>query len=393
MKKKKNKFSFKKLGLIIAFIILVFGALVSSGVAGLSWQDLSRYLPQLKTEGIKSSLVMEKVKVVSEESVVIDVVKEVSPSVVTVGISTTATRNYIEINPFDPFGSFADPKTEEEQIEQDIGSGFIITSDGLIVTNKHVVSDTEGDYRIITSDDQTFAVTKIYRDPSNDLAIIKINAHDLKPVVMGDSDSLQVGQMAIAIGTALGEFRQTVTKGVVSGLGRGITTGSVFEGFSETLDNVIQTDAAINPGNSGGPLVNSSAQVIGVNTAIASEAENIGFAIPINIVKQAVDNFNQTGQFERAYLGVRYKMITKDLALLNDLPQGAYIVDVIEDSPAFKGGIKQGDILTELDDVKIDQENALVDIISKKKIGDRVEVELFRDGESVKTTIILQSAS
>ncbi|TSC53199.1 MAG: protease, partial [Microgenomates group bacterium LiPW_16] len=201
----------------------------------------------------------------------------------------TKTRNLgqiFEINPLDPFSIFKQvpPSAGGEKVEQDIGTGFIILADGMIVTNKHVVADTSAKYRVITKDDKTYEVVKIYRDPVNDLAILKIEATGLKPVEMGDSSKLKVGQFVIAIGTALGEFRNTVTTGVISGLGRGITAGSPFEGYVERLDNVIQTDAAINPGNSGGPLLNSAGQVIGVNIAVAASGQNIGFAIPINVI-------------------------------------------------------------------------------------------------------------
>ena len=233
-------------------------------------------------------------------------------------VKTRSLSRIFEIDPFDPFNVFRQRPGQQQKIEQDIGSGFVVSTEGLIVTNKHVVADTEAKYKVITKDDKTHEAQKIYRDPANDLAIIKINASGLTPVELGDSSKLKVGQMAIAIGTALGEFRNTVTVGVISGLGRGITAGSPFEGYVERLDNVIQTDAAINPGNSGGPLLNSGGQVIGVNTAVSSEGQNIGFALPINIVKDALTQFNKSGgKFSRPFLGVRYKMITRDLALLN----------------------------------------------------------------------------
>jgi len=207
-------------------------------------------------------------KVLNEESIVTEVAQRVSPSVVTVAIEEPQRR----ILEFNPFGGGFRSRIEGGQ-PQDIGTGFIVAADGLIITNKHVVSDTEASYKVITSDNQEYEVQKISRDPSNDLAVLKIDpsagsGKALQPVELGDSENLKVGQFAIAIGTALGEFRSTVTTGVISGLGRGITAGSSFEGFVERLDDVIQTDAAINPGNSGGPLLNSAGQVIGVNVAV-----------------------------------------------------------------------------------------------------------------------------
>lgn len=397
MKQKENVTNSKKIIIIITLVIIIIGVSISSGIFGLSWRSLSNILPKLPASKLESPLPSEKVKVVTEESVVIDVVKKVSASVVTVGISKTQATNVFEIDPFDPFGVFGIPRQQEQQqqkIEQDIGSGFIISKDGLVVTNKHVVADTEAKYRVITSDDKSYDVAKIYRDPGNDLAILQINADNLQPVELGDSSKLQVGQMAIVIGTALGEFRQTVTKGVISGLGRGITAGSPFEGYVERLDNVIQSDAAINPGNSGGPLLNSSGQVIGVNVAVASGAQSIGFAIPINVIKEAIDNFNKTGQFSRPFLGVRYKMISRDLALLNDVPEGAYIVDVVAKSPADKAGIAKGDILTKFDGLPIKDDNGgLATMISKKKVGESVSIELWRNKETKTVTVRLEESS
>src|SRR3989344_6971312 len=290
--------------------------------------------------------IKESVRVISEESVTIDVVKKVGPSVVT--IVEDAPQRMLE---FGPFTDMRDPEP------RNIGSGFIVSSDGVIITNKHVVSDKDSKYQIITSSDKKYSVESVHRDPLNDIAILKVNPASnvgsrLVPVELGDSSKLVVGQFAIAIGTALGEFKNTVTTGVVSGLGRGITAGSEFEGFVERLDNVIQTSAAINPGNSGGPLVNSSAQVIGINTAIARSGQNIGFALPINVVKDSLKNFNETGQFNRPYLGVAYKIISKDLALLNNVPQGAYVAEVISDSSAEKAGIEKGDIIIKIDGKK-----------------------------------------
>ena len=202
-----------------------------------------------------------------------------------------------------------------------MGTGFVVDAQGLIVTNKHVVADSQAQYQVITADNQSYPVQNIYRDPANDLAFLKIDAQGLTPVELGDSDNLKVGQFVVAIGTALGEFRHTVTTGVISGLGRGITAGSVFEGYVEELDNVIQTDAAINPGNSGGPLINSAGQVVGVNVAVASGAENIGFALPINTVKTALADFTRPGIF-RPFLGVNYTMISQEAAILMKFPKG-----------------------------------------------------------------------
>ncbi|OGE08853.1 hypothetical protein A3A60_00675 [Candidatus Curtissbacteria bacterium RIFCSPLOWO2_01_FULL_42_26] len=328
-------------------------------------------------------------KVVNEESVVIDVVDEVSPSVVTVSAQTPKRR----ILQFNPFGGGLTPGQQGGE-PQDIGTGFIVSEDGLIVTNKHVVSLSGATYKVITKDNKEYDVKQINKDPVNDIAILKIDASDLKAVELGDSANLKVGQFVVAIGTALGEFRNTVTTGVISGLGRGINAGSVFEGSVERLDDVIQTDAAINPGNSGGPLMNSSGQVIGINVAVAQGAQNVGFAIPINIVKTSLDNFKTTGKFPaKPFLGVQYQLITQQSALLNDVVQGAYIIDVVAGSPADNAGIKQDDIITEFDGQKLTGENgALSDIISKKKVGDVVKVKVYRNGQTLDVEATLSEA-
>lgn len=328
-------------------------------------------------------------KILMEESAVIDVAEKVSPSVVTVTIKTPS-RRVLEFNPFEGFRSRIEGGTP-----QDIGSGFIVSSDGLIITNKHVVSQENVEYKVVTKDGKEYSVEEIKKDPVNDVAIIRINASGLKPVELGDSENLKVGQFVIAIGTALGEFRHTVTTGVISGLGRGIVAGSAFEGYVERIDDVIQTDAAINPGNSGGPLLNSAGQVIGVNVAVAQGAENIGFAIPIKVVKEGLDQFNKTGQFaSKPFLGVRYQMISKQTAILNDVPQGAYVVDVVMGSPAQSAGIKIDDIITEFNGQKVDDsENGLANEIGKYKAGDRVKIKLWRNGETLEVEATLSDSS
>ena len=361
-----------------------------------AFSAVSKYVPQLSN--FKPSVVQtpEKVKVVTEESVVISAVKKVGPSVVTVveESSPQSTTPY-QLGPFSLF--FQGQQPDQTQQPVSIGSGFIISSDGLIVTSKHVVADVGAKYQVITSDDKKYDVKKIYRDPLNDIAIIKIDpaqnpGKKLIPTPLGSSSHLQVGQFVIAIGTALGQFRNTVTTGVISGLGRGITAGDQYQGYVERLDNVIQTDAAINPGNSGGPLLNSSSQVIGINTAIAQNGQNIGFAIPINVIKDSLKNFNEHGQFERPYLGVAYKMLNQQVALLNNVPEGAYIEDVVTGSPADKAGIQKGDIIIKIDNQRLTGKNQLSSAIENKKVGDSIQITFWRDQTTKAVTATLVSA-
>lgn len=379
-----------RLVVIISVILILVLLGVGSGALGLRLDRFTFSLPDKlselleKTPQVGEIKVVEngKVRVISEESVTIEVVKKVTPAVVTVGITKTQPIFAYPEFGFGPYGFFGIPRERgSRQIKQDIGSGFIVKENGVVLTNRHVVSDAQAQYRVITSANKSFDVEKIYRDPNNDLAILKINATNLPTVELGDSNSLQVGQFAIAIGTALGEFRSTVTTGVVSGLSRGITAGSPFVG-AEKLENVIQTSAAINPGNSGGPLLNSSGQVIGVNVAVAAEAENIGFALPINLVKDLLTTFDSSGGTfpKRAFLGVQYQMVTRELAILNEIPEGAYVQEVLEDGPADRAGVKRGDIITKIDGKNIrDSDGGLAKIIAERKVGETVELTIYRD--------------
>jgi len=384
----------KRLITLLAILVLLLA--VGQKTKLLKLPDFYQFLPKKEIILPPPSKTNEKQVVVFEESVITSVVEKSLPAVVTVGIKkTTVSGGFFEFDPFNPFSPFRRIPGQKKKIEQNIGSGFIVDSSGLIITNKHVVSDTDASYQILTYDKKKYDVVKIYRDPLNDLAILKINAQGLKTLSLGDSNNLKLGQLVIAIGTPLGEFTNTVTSGIISGLGRGITAGSPFEGYVEKLDNVIQTDAAINPGNSGGPLLNSRGEVIGVNTAIAQEGQNIGFAIPSNVVKSLLENFQkQGGNFERPFLGVRYQMIDRQTALLNEVVEGAYVVEVVENSPAEKAGIEVEDIIIEFDGkrVKGNKENSLANLILEKKVGQTVTLKVWRNGEIKTLTATLTQA-
>lgn len=312
--------------------------------------------------------------IVQEENAVITVAEKTSPSVVAIGVSRRV------FNPFDPYSI---PRREDATI----GTGFVVSEKGIIVTNKHVVADPSVRYTVVTKDGTRFEVKKVYRDPTIDLAIVSVDGGSFTPLPLGDSAKLKVGQTVIAIGNALGRFTNTVTTGVVSGLGRKVVAGDPFEGSFENLDNLIQTDAAINPGNSGGPLLSSAGQVIGVNVATTEGAQNIGFAIPINSVKQITEEFIKNGFVSRPFLGIRYRFISKDVAILNEIPQGAYIQEVVEGGPAEKAGVKEGDIITKINGQSINEENKVSEIISQSKIGQNLDVLVWRDGSEVKLTV------
>lgn len=323
---------------------------------------------------------------------VADVVEKTSGSVVTVAVKRQ--QRVVDPSELGFFGFFNPPTTPNsptQEVQQDIGTGFVVDAQGLIVTNRHVVSDVNVTYIVIDKNDREHEVKNIYRDPSNDLAILKIDTTDLAPLALGDSDKIRVGQSVIAIGTALGEFRETVTTGVVSGVGRGIEAGNYFGGQTEALENVIQTDAAINPGNSGGPLLDITGSVVGVNVAVSAGAENIGFALPINIVKSSLDNFNQTGQFNRPFLGIRYQMISEQAALRNEVPQGAYLVEIVTNSPAAEAGMQPGDIITEFDGQSVKGKD-LVSLINSKTVGDSVKVKYWREDQEKTVELTLKAS-
>jgi len=334
-----------------------------------------------------------KISTFSQDSFVVDAVKKTNPAVISIIISQQVPKyeTYIDPNqPQNPFGdmfpgfSFNIPQYRQNGTEkQDIGggSGFFVSSDGLIVTNKHVVDQKKAEYTVFTNDGQKHIAKIIALDPVLDIALIKIDppaGGSFPYLSLGDSDALQVGQSVIAIGNALGEYRNTVSVGVVSGLARSITAGD-SSGSTETLDHVIQTDAAINPGNSGGPLLNLSGEVIGVNVAIAQGSQNIGFALPINSVKSAIESVKSTGKIVRPYLGLRYVAInaamkdanklTVDYGVLVKAGTTANDLAVIPGSPADKAGIVENDIILEVDGVKLDDKTDLAFIIREESFG------------------------
>jgi serine protease Do len=361
--------------LLLALVIVLGGVglyrLVTSGKISFNTLPASPLTNNLQTR-----------TVVQEENAITQAVERVSPSVVAIGVSQRV------INPFDPFAT-------SRQSNQTIGTGFIASDKGVIVTNKHVVSDTSARYSVVTKDGQKLDIVKIYRDPNLDLALVQVNStQGLIPLELGDSSQLKIGQTAIAIGNALGKFSNTVTTGVVSGLGRTVTAGDPFGEQTELLDNLIQTDAAINPGNSGGPLLNTSGQVIGVNVATTEGAQNIGFAIPIDSVKTLLDKFNQSGgNIQTPFIGIRYRLVTRDIALLNSVPQGAFVQEILADSPASKAGIEPGDIITKIDNQAITEENKIAQVVQSKKVGDNITLEIWRDNNTKTVNLNLAASS
>jgi len=417
---KRNRslpFSLVALLLVLSFI---FGGAGGFWVFGYLWES------QLKPIQEKLGLLENRSPVIKKETIVqnnyipqttqeekiINVVKETAPSVVSIVI-TKDVPVYEEyyVNPFGPdfpfdirIPQYKQKGTKKEKIGG--GTGFIISEDGMVVTNKHVVAQEGVDYTIFTYDGKKYPARVLAKDPFYDLAILQIeNAQGVKfkPVKLGDSSKLQIGQTVIAIGYALGEFQNTVSVGVVSGLGRTITAAG--GGMVETLEDVIQTDAAINPGNSGGPLLNLAGEVIGINVAKAYLGENIGFAIPINKVKRAINQVKTIGKIVYPFLGVYYTIINQDLQKEFNLPvdYGAWIgrnakgepteIAVIPGTPADKAGLKRDDIILEFNYEKITQKNTLSKIIQKYNPGDRVTLKILRNGKEKLISVVLGERS
>ena len=349
----------------------------------------------------------------SEEEQVVAVVKKSSPAVVS--IVATKDLTYVEqgwTNPFqnfcsDPFfrqflGGQCDiestpPKRWTENKQVGAGTGFIVSSDGYILTNKHVVNIAGANFTVITSDNKKYSGKVIAEDPFQDLAILKIDARNSPALHLGDSSKLQIGQTVIAIGNALGEFSNTVSKGVVSGLSRSITAGG--SDFSEKLDEVIQTDAAINPGNSGGPLLNLDGEVIGVNTAIVQGAQNIGFTIPINQAKRDINQVKSLGKISYPYIGIRYLVINDSVKEKNNLSvsYGALIIRgngenelaVMPGSPADRAGLKENDIILEVNGKKIQADNDIAKILQTLNVGGTIALKVLSQGQNKNLSLVL----
>jgi len=403
--------------MVIASILIstIFGFTAGIISGSFFYTDLKEKLAMidinLPEKVVEKETIVEKeyIPQTTQEQTIINVVKSASPAVVS--IIVTKDLPVIEQYFYNPFEGFEDffgdiqiPEYRQKGTEKRRiggGTGFIITRDGMIVTNKHVVLDDAADYTVVTSDGQEFSAKILGKDPVEDLAVLKIEREEEFPVLnIGDSDKLQIGQTVIAIGNALGEFQNTVSVGVISGLSRTIEASG--GGFSEILRDIIQTDAAINPGNSGGPLLNLMGEVIGINTATSVEGQNIGFAIPINQAQRDINQVKELGKIVYPFIGIRYVILTEDIKEESGLSvdYGAYIISdeqgvpaITPNSPAEKAGLKQGDIVLRFEDEKITKENTLAEIIMRYNPGDEVMLEVLRDGNKKFFMITLSEKS
>ena len=420
-----TKTQFVLLVILVSFVTALFTGIVTA--------TLVNQAPPLMTQTI--SKVIEKVNplsqfseqprppaaqqiLVGQEELTIKIVENVSSAVV----SIIAVKDFPVFEQYftNPFGqdeffrrlippeflpNFQIPQyrqkgTEERQVSS--GSGFFISEDGLIATNRHMVEDKEAEYWILLNDGGKLKAKVMAFDSLQDIAILKIESaisekHNF--IHLADSDKIKVGQTVIAIGNALGEFQNTVSVGVVSGLHRSIIASGALSGET-ALSELIQTDAAINPGNSGGPLLDLGGRAIGINTALASGAENIGFALPINIVKKDIADIKEFGKIQYVYLGIRYAIISAQLKEEKKLPvdYGVLLVKgpnaepaVMANGPAQKAGIKEGDIILELEGEKITQTNTLASIINSRRAGEKISLKILREGKTLDILVTLES--
>lgn len=368
---------------VVTFIGIFGGAvLICFGIAG--GMLISHNLQPTASPSLTSADDGNKA-VTAEESSIAAVAEKVGPSVVSI-VTQTETQSY--------FGTTSGAAA---------GTGIIVSKDGYVMTNNHVLQDSTS-VTVVDSEGNSYDNVKVVgRDPLNDVAFLKITSDkEFTPATLGNSSTIRTGQQVVAIGNALGQYSNTVTSGIISGTGRTITASTSSNGSNaETLTDLIQTDASINEGNSGGPLVNMSGQVIGINTAIAEDANGVGFSIPINSTKGILAGVLETGKITRSYLGVNYVMITPEIAQQYNLPttHGAYIYlegngsPVATGSPAAQAGLKQGDIITKINDQEVGKAGSLSSIVGQYRPGDKINLTYLRDGKEETVTITLGTYS
>ncbi|MBQ1298717.1 trypsin-like peptidase domain-containing protein [Candidatus Saccharibacteria bacterium] len=369
--KKMNK---NAIPIALASLALVFGV-TGLALGWLGYEKASTPITFLNdgTDGNSANFV---------EGSISDIAEKVSKSVVSIITSTKAT---------DFFGQSYDSSAA--------GTGIIVTEDGYILTNKHVINGATK-VTVVLDDGTTYEDVKVVAtDPLNDVAYLKIDdVSDLTPAKLGDSKTISVGQQVIAIGNALGQYQNTVTSGIISGTGRSVTASDGTGRNTETLSDMIQTDAAINSGNSGGPLVNAAGEVIGINTATSTSAENMGFAIPISSTKGMLNQLIETGKAERTYLGVYSIEITPEIAKAYNLPvsEGVYLYSpssysaIIKNSPASKSGLKDKDIITKINGTEVGKTGSLANLIGEYKPGDTIQLTVVREGKETAVNVTLE---
>jgi serine protease Do len=363
-----------------------------------------RYVQKLSAQQ-ESPVAREVVRL--QDDNIVAMVENVSPAVVSI-VATKEVPQYQQLFRNSPLNLFFGVPNQQQEQQQNVpsekqkvggGTGFFISADGMIVTNRHVVADTDAEYTVFLSDGSEHVATVLARDEYLDFAVLKIDGDNFTAVDLGNSDDIKIGQTVVAIGNSLGEFSNSVSRGIISGMQRNIVAGGGFGG-AEELTNIIQTDAAINFGNSGGPLLDVNGKVIGINTAVAQGAENIGFAIPISQVTRLIDEVKNNGKISRPFVGVRYVDMTDEIrkALNVSYDHGVLIVRgdritdfaVLPGSPADKAGLVENDIILEIEGVKIDKMHSLTEQINHYKVGDSVALKIWHKGEERDVKILLE---
>jgi serine protease Do len=395
--KKRERSQLISTVIVLSFIFGVGGSVIGSTYLAPLYQKAQQTVAD-RVDDVK-------VVQVDEQSAVVDVVKRASPAVVSIIVSKDLNKipgyssSPFDFGPFgfDPFFQSRDQEDSDQPNVQEIGggTGFLITEDGVIATNKHVVDDAEASYTVLTTDGKKYEATVLSRDPVNDLALVKIQGSNFSTLSLGDSTKVELGQRVIAIGNSLAQYQNTVTTGVVSGIGRTITASG--SSGSEQLEGVIQTDAAINPGNSGGPLLDIGGSVIGINTAIDAQGQLVGFAIPVEDLKNDLDSFRKFGRIVKPFLGVRYVLINQTIKEENKLTvdYGALVTSgtnqpaVVANSAAAKAGIKEDDIILEINGQKIDQDHSLAGLLKNYDPNDVVKMKILSGGQEKEVTVTL----
>ena len=389
--------AFKKIIISTIAVSVLGGGLIGGVVGSLGALWANAYLAPWLGEALpwadgEADGLEKKNQVVVEDSATTDVVQKATGAVVSIIVTQDLSKFYNQTGPLSPFGDWFNFPLNTPQGKQQVGggTGFIVTTDGMIITNRHVVDREAAEYTVVLNDGKKYPAEVLARDTVNDIAVIKIKADNLPVLDLGDSNNIKIGQTVIAIGNSLGEFSNTVTKGVISGINRRVTAGDNFGG-SEILEEAIQTDAAINPGNSGGPLLDLFGKVVGVNTAVSREGQLIGFAIPINTVKNVIDSVQKYGRIVRTFLGVRYVLLTEEIAKANgitDATEGALIVRgenrtelaITPGSPADKAGLVENDIILEVNGEKVTTEKNLTTLLNRYKPEDKVRLKIYHKG-------------
>lgn len=393
---------------LISFVLSMFTGFFAGGIS-------YSYINNMRNSDNKTNSKVDSIRdlnLTKEQSELVNVIDKVNPSVVSITISKdVSVGNMQRISPLDFFfGPSSGIKIPNQQQNNNIelptekrevggGSGFVVSKDGLIMTNKHVVSEKDATYTVVFPDGEKLEAKVIDIHPTQDLAIIKVEKNNLTPLEFGDSSQIKVGQTAIAIGNSLNQFENTVSKGIVSGLSRTIVASDQSGMNMEQLSNIIQTDAAINQGNSGGPLLDLDGKVIGINVAVAANAQGIGFALPSNLASKMTSDVSEFGRTRVPFIGVSYTMVNQDNMKTDNLgiDYGAYIINnnqdnsspIVKDSPAEKIGLKERDVILSINGNKITNKNTLVDEILKYDIGEEVTLKLWRNNTELELKLNL----